>query len=312
MALGFLNFPIFGNSVKITLDDFLLNPAGRGSSMLARRQEIKKNLQLRYYELIKKYGNFKFSVYNLNEDTYIFYFKIPSETYKEISYDILLEFSSYKEKDNRDSNSLLGYGMKFFSNSPHMMMTYTYVLNKENLLVPFIKRHKCSDRALKEPPKTRNPIGVFGFEKSCYFAALFISEQKYYLKSNLTNLTKRFDNSVRTSMLKTIMHQETKLVQYNTIKQKYIDERKQEKAKKLDERSNAQFSGEAKQSVAKREKLESKKDKKVQPVKRVKSASTRKNKILGKVNESVDMKVNMKVDMKVKNSRIHNKLNMKV
>ena len=156
---SFLNFPILNNEVKITIQDFLNNPAGKGTSMMGKREEIKKNLNLRYYELMKKYQTFNYEVYQ-DKDSYFFYFKIPSESYSEIKYDVVLEFIGNKKI--KDSNNILDYSMHFFSNSPHMTFTYTYSLNQNGLLVRLLKDTKYSKAALKNPPSVRNPYEMFG------------------------------------------------------------------------------------------------------------------------------------------------------
>jgi len=118
-----LNFPILRGRTIISLKQFLQNPTGRGSSMMGKREEIKKNLQARYYELLKKHKGFRYVIYQ-DGDNYLFYFKIPSETYDELLYDVVLEFIPVNINPKTESY-IREYSMNFYSNSPHMTFTYS-------------------------------------------------------------------------------------------------------------------------------------------------------------------------------------------
>jgi len=241
-----LNFPIFNGRTIITLDQFLTNPSGKGSSMFGKREEIKKNLNLRYYSLLKnstKNGTFTYKVY-IDKNVYFFWFKIPSETYKEITYDVVLEFVPTDKKQEKFS-TINDYSINFFSNSPHMMFTYTYVLNQERLLVDMLKSTKYSKEALKNRPKVTNPVEIFGFEKSCYYACKYIMEKKLYTKSEIERNATEITKTTRVELLNSIMSQESKYLQYETIKKKITDAKRKErqaKAKKANEQHSKAMS----------------------------------------------------------------------
>jgi len=240
--MGLLNFPIFNNRTIVTLDQFLSNPTGKGTSMMAKRENIKKDLESRYYKLLKnstKNGNFTYKVY-IDKDSYFFWFKIPSETYKEIYYDVVLEFLP-EDKKQEKFTTINDYSMNFFSNSPHMMFTYTYVLNEEHLLVEMLKSTKYSKEALKHRPKVTNPYEMFGFEKSCYYAAMYIKEKKLYNKTDIARNATEITKTTRLELLNSIMSQESKFLQYETVKKKYADAKRKEreaKAKKANAEHN--------------------------------------------------------------------------
>ena len=60
-----IGFPWFNNRTIITLNDFLLNPAGRKTSYGAKRENIIKDLHHRYDEILKKTnGKLQYDVYN--------------------------------------------------------------------------------------------------------------------------------------------------------------------------------------------------------------------------------------------------------
>lgn len=244
--MALLNFPILNGKTIVTIDQFLTNPSGKGSSMMARRVEIKKDLDNRYYNLLKnstKNGNFTYRVY-IDKNTYFFWFQIPSETYKEIYYDVVLEFLP-TDKKTESFSTINDYGMHFFSNSPHMMFTYTYVLNQENLLVDMLRTTKYSKEALKNHPRITNPVEMFGFEKTCYFAAKYINEKKLYTKSEIAKNATEITKTTRLELLNSILSQESKYIQYETVKKQYADLKKKQKAakaKKANEQHNKAIS----------------------------------------------------------------------
>jgi len=247
-----LNFPIFNGRTIITLDQFLTNPTGKGSSFMSKRLEVKKNLDMRYYKLLKestKNGNFTYKVY-IDKDVYFFWFKIPSETYKEIYYDVVLEFVPTEKKMEKFS-TINDYSINFFSNSPHMMFTYTYVLNQERLLVDMLKSTKYSKQALKDRPKVTNPVEIFGFEKSCYYACKYINEKKLYTKAEIERNATQITKTTRVELLNSIMSQESKYLQYEAVKKKYADEKRKEREAKA-RKANSQYNQAVKAATAKK------------------------------------------------------------
>jgi hypothetical protein len=245
-----IGFPWMNNQTIITLNDFLLNPAGRKTSYGAKRENIINDLKRRYDEILKKTnGVLKYDVYS-DHGKFDFVFRIPSETFDNLLYDVVLEFNPQNKAD-ADSSSLIDYTMTFFSNSPHMTFTYTYVLNKENLIVDFVKKYKCSKVALTQKPRVTNPVEQFGFEKTCYFAALYIKNKKLYEKSNLKNAIIP-DKNTTVQVLNTISTQDAKFLQYNTLKQEEADKKKKEKNEAVRKANNKKVEAASKKSSAKR------------------------------------------------------------
>lgn len=226
-----LSFPFTNNRAIITLDQFLTNPTGKGSSMMARRKEIKADLEKRYYKLLKKTKNnmFSYNVY-LDKSKYIFHFKIPSETFDTLTYDVILEFVPNDKKELKFS-TINDYSINFFSNSPHMMFTYTYVLNQNNIIVQMLKNTHYSKTALTKPPKVTNPVEMFGFEKTCFFACMYINERKLYDKKTIEKHATKLTSLNRREFLLSFVSQEAKFAQYNTLKSKEADRKRKEKAK---------------------------------------------------------------------------------
>jgi len=132
-----------------------------------------------------------------------------------------------------------------------MMFTYTYVLNQENILVNMLKTTKYSKQALKDRPKVTNPVEIFGFEKTCYYACKYIMEKKLYTKSEIEKNSTEITKTTRVDLLNNIMSQESKYLQYETVKKKYADLRKEERKAKA-KKANEQHSQAMEKSKAKR------------------------------------------------------------
>ena len=204
------------------MDQLLQNPTGKKTSHTTARYRVIEDLTRRMHGMIKEHGSFKFKVFD-DGDKYLFKFKMPSESYDKLFYDVLLEFRPL-DKDQKDNKTIREYGMRVFSNSPHFTFTFTYVMNDNGLLVPWIKP-KINKKALKDKPKVTNPIGEYGFEKSVYYATLFIKESRLYRKSALKqNLIKLNESALISSIKSDTM----KLREYNKVKK---DKTKKKKSK---------------------------------------------------------------------------------
>jgi len=249
-----LNFPIFNGRTIITLNQFLTNPTGKGSSMMAKREEVRKNLEKRYSNILKKTGGkLNYTVY-IDGDSYFFYFKIPSETFDNLLYDVVLEFLPENKKMSK-FQTLEDYSINFFSNSPHMTFTYTYVLKENKITVPFCESmFKYSKTALKQKPKVTNPIRIFGFEKTCYYAALYIDRNKLTVKSEIEKNATRIDKNTRVNLINQIKTQDQKLAEYNALKKKISDEKKKAKVKNLNKKNVSNYN----KAVADRKKRKAK------------------------------------------------------
>lgn len=164
--------------VPQTLKEFMNNPMGKGSSVIINKQLIIDDLDRRYKELIKKHKDLDYSIYKDKND-YYFHFKIPSESERANTYDIVIQFTELTENFKYD-NFLHRYYIKFFSNCPSFTYTYAYVCNKNKILVKFLKNKYSSDILLHEP-KVRNPGGVMGYEKSIYFACKYLDSNRNLL-----------------------------------------------------------------------------------------------------------------------------------
>jgi len=215
------------NDDFMTLQQFVQNPTGKYSAYFARRDRTIADLEARYLKLLRdNKPNIKYYIYK-NKNDYIFHFRIPSEEFgNELYYDTCLHFQPMTEEANND-RKLSNYYLKFFSNSPNFLFTYTYVLNESKMLTDLLLE-KCSKTALRERPRIRNPIESFGFEKSCYFAALFIKENGLNDKNIINNILSKWNKK---DFISNIKNQESKLLEHRKVKNKKSLEKKEEKKK---------------------------------------------------------------------------------
>lgn len=226
----------------ITMNDFLQNPTGTSSSSFSRRDLIIANLKQRYGEITSKYP-IKHTAYN-EKGAYYFHLKIPSETYPEkVVYDVVLEFTPIGNM--KDESTINSYRMRMFSNSPNFMFTYAYVYNQDKNLIPFLKG-KVSKKALTDEPKVKNPQLIYGFEKSVYYALLYIKLSSLNRKNKLDKLPKL--NTSR--LVSKIISSEKMLEIYNRQKKLEQDKKRVERAKKQKESAEARTTKTLKNSTS--------------------------------------------------------------
>ena len=153
----------------IKINDYMNLRAINGTRILATR-DIQRILEMKYNELKKdiqiiyvgdsKYEGYRRVILNIPSES------CGTQLYYTTVIDILTEGKAQVQ------GSMY---IKFFSNSPNFMFTYTYVYNKAGLLVEDYKKY-LNKKALKEAPKKRNPRQLIGIEKTIAFSILFIRE----------------------------------------------------------------------------------------------------------------------------------------
>ena len=218
---------------NMTINDLLINPLGKGSAVGAARSAIIADLDNRFLKVMLNNNNRMEVRCFKNKDDYLIKVKVPAEKYSGLYYDVLLKFTPYSpNKEDLDviknDRSLNRYRLRLFSNSPNFMFTYTYVLNKYDMIVPIIK-HKCSNTALTTPPAIKNPVESYGFEKSCYFACKYLKQMGYLNKLVIEQNLYRFD---LVKLQTSIKSQESKMKEYNMYKEHYRSTARTTKKKK--------------------------------------------------------------------------------
>ena len=214
----------------MTMENFLKNPTGKYSAGFARRDLIIANLEQRYQMLLAISKTFNFKVF-MDEDDYVFYFKIPSETFTNqlLYYDVVIRFVCSNPGLLKPTASINGYHVNVFTNSPDFTFTYAYLYNQDGVVDPKMKR-KIGSKALNNPPVVKNPYGIYGFEKSVYYALLFIKRNRYTLKSEIEKV---IDTKMSYSKLYSqIKSTDEKYKEYNMMKLKEKQAKAKEKKKK--------------------------------------------------------------------------------
>jgi hypothetical protein len=235
----------------------------------------------RYFQILRDKKEFKLEIFT-EKDDYYFYFKVPSETYEKLFYDVVLKFSPIESQSKFDM-TLNNYSVNLFSNAPNFLFTYAYVYNQDGIIVDFLL-DKISKKALNEPPNVKNPIQSYGFEKSVYFALLYIKNNRFHVKSAINHKTKSLD---RKKLIKAIDSTEEKLKQYNRAK---ANEKSRKDSQKTQKKPVAEDTKTGYNKKAKRlsEGLDS----------RVTKTSREKNEQSRKVNLKHNMNKNMSVKKK--------------
>ena len=163
------------------LKEFLSNPVGKGDATYNRRLLIAE-YDSRYDKLIKAKGNeIKATLYHkVGTDEYYIHMVIPTETKRDNSYDVVLQFIPSKD-DNGSGRSLLNtHDVKFFCNAPSFAYSYAKVFDSNDMIVTSLK-NKFPDEIFKNEPEVRNRFGIINYDKYLYFGS------KYVLESRLLN-----------------------------------------------------------------------------------------------------------------------------
>lgn len=216
----------------------IVKPFNSGFSAVSIKYLL-ENLQKRYLVNIEPNVTTVDAV--KEKDNYFILVKIPSESNTEyksdkIFYDVIIELSP-PNKSYLNNESVRDYDARVYSNCPSFTYTFTYVYYKKDALIKMPKG-AYTRKALSKAPKVRNPLLLFGIEKTLWFAICYIDKNKLFRRSNLEALIK--DDSKLKDLIKEhkIIGQDQKLEEvmartkkFSTIKKKEnkIDDRIKEK-----------------------------------------------------------------------------------
>lgn len=167
---------------KLTLEGFLDFTVETGvmkkrAALLSRFNDLSK-------ELFKK-SRPRLKIYRV-ESSFIFQFKIPSETHTgKLWYDVVIRFDK-PDEDKKDSeyNVINDYHMTFISNMPSFTYNYAYISNQRGWIIEEMK-HILPDIFFEQEPKVKNKSQTFEFEKSITLACLLIAQRKLNFKRAL-------------------------------------------------------------------------------------------------------------------------------
>lgn len=208
---------------------YLDNPMGKGA-IIQGKQLILDDLDKRF-EKLKNDKEIESDVYK-DGDNYIFHVKLPSESERDNTYDVVVEFSPI-DNTSKSDESIINYNVRFFSNCPSFIFTYAYAYNDKGLFIDFLSKN-LDEQILKNAPVVKNPMNIVNFEKSIYFACKYLVEEKnlnkQFLKSFVQRFKKRdFIHSIRTQAQ---IMEEIKKAKLNLKEEKEKERRKDERPKR--------------------------------------------------------------------------------
>lgn len=164
-----------------------------------------------FFNLIKSHPRWNLNIFK-DKDTFFIHVQVPSEKVKGFSYDVVIRSETQKDKKRVTINN---NPIKVFSNSPSFLFQYAYICNQQGILIEELK-DKVGELALTTPPKNKNPLEQFGFEKSVYFACMYIKYNELNYIKNL-DINKR-SGDMRKYFANEIKSCQAKLKDYNYTK----------------------------------------------------------------------------------------------
>lgn len=162
----------------------IVKPFNSGFSAVSIKYLL-EDLQKRYLQNIKP--ELVCKAIKIKND-YFVYFQIPSESNSEypsdkVHYDVILQLvppnASWLESEN-----LRDFDVKVYSNCPSFTFTFTYVYYKQGALIN-MPHGAYTRKALNTKPVTRNPLLLYGIEKSLWFAICYMDENHLFRRSKL-------------------------------------------------------------------------------------------------------------------------------
>ena len=177
--------------MKITLDDYIKNPMGEGSSVFTQR-EIFRNLYSDKFDklMVREVGKIIYHLYR-EDDGYVAHFRIPSEAIANFYYDVILEFTS-KDTAIQNEKTLKNYNVKFFSNDPAFTYTFAHAFLKQGLLIKDLEP-KMIKATVTDVAKVKNPKSNIGYVKTIYFAYLYMKLKGMFNKSTFDTYCKKYN-----------------------------------------------------------------------------------------------------------------------
>lgn len=175
----------------MTIQEYLTNPAGKGSSVLGDQSIIKEKYEEEAQSLISS-GKGIPNEYSLRKRYLIFHYQIESKSGSKygtgLHYDILIQIDT--KTYDLDTTKLGDMEFQVFSNCPSFLYTYANLFNKKKLLIEWTKKLYDKD-TLRKTAKERNSYGIIGYERSLYITLLLINYVygKFYAKDMMQAAT---------------------------------------------------------------------------------------------------------------------------
>jgi len=197
-----------------TYDKYIDNPMG-GSVLVNSATTRSMYTQKFNALLIRESNHLEYTIYRTVNftDSYIIHFKIPSESYVGIYYDVVVELYT-KDNKLKNSASLRQYNVRFFSNDPRFMYVFANTFAGYDLFVKDLKP-KMSKVALKNKATVTNQFNTPGWVKSLYFAYLAMEKYGLFERPMLDQNAEKYS---RTRLLKNVKHSNTIMEEINNHK----------------------------------------------------------------------------------------------
>jgi len=237
-----------------TLKKYFENPSGKGTSQVGSRELIKQALYFKFNDLLFKFRVIEFKTYEDKETgAILFHFKIPSQkkfiNVRKLYYDIVLQFYPRDKKEI----SIYNCEMKIFSNCPSFVFTYSYVANELGILVSFLK-DKLGAKSLEIEPSEKNPSKDMGYEKSIFFAILYLRKIALFRISQIKTLAVPLNIE---KLRKEISDFDTKLKEYEYYIKHYLIKKRNKKTSQITTSKGITYKGVKKAKTAKIKKVKS-------------------------------------------------------
>lgn len=205
--------------MEMTFHDYIQNPMGRENAVISNRAMYRNLYQEKLDKiLVREAGKIDIKAYHVGK-RYICYLKIPSEVIDKFYYDVLIEFRPPK---TIVGNDLKEYLVRFYSNDPSFVYTFTHAFVKNDLFFKDFE-NKMSKKAIRERGKEKNPADQVGYVKSIYFAYLIMSKRGYFSK------TKYVDKYSKTALDREIEHADKKIKDRQEAAEKKAKDRRKER-----------------------------------------------------------------------------------
>ena len=206
--------------MEMTFYDYIQNPMGRENAVISNRVMYRNLYQDKLDKiLVREAGKIDIKAYHVGK-RYICYLKIPSEVVDKFYYDVLIEFRP--PKGILPEADLSKYLVRFYSNDPSFVYTFTHAFVKNDLFFKDFE-NKMSKKAIRERGKEKNPADQVGYVKSLYFAYLIMSKRGYFSK------TKYVDKYSKASLDREIEHADKKIKDRQEAAEKKSKEKRKER-----------------------------------------------------------------------------------
>lgn len=172
----------------MTFEEYINNPLETRMGGYTREIYRKNYTDKLNAVLVRENNKVDYYLYKNSKDgSYYMYMKIPSETVKGFTYDVVVRFKR-PEKDPHKVDTekdLKHYDVEFFSNDPAFVFNLEYTFKSKNMFVKDLTK-RGSKEALTTKPKVTNPNNTIFYCKTIYWAYLLGEHRGLFVKSKYT------------------------------------------------------------------------------------------------------------------------------